>query len=86
MKETRIDYLFDGIALASAALSVEQIFQIILLVLGCISSLISICYSLYKWFKNAKKDGKITPEEVKEGVDIATTGVKEISDKIRKEK
>lgn len=86
MKEARIDYLFDGICLTTALMSVEQIFQIILLVLGCISSLVSIAYSLYKWLKKAKEDGKITKEEFKEGIDIATNGAKEINEQIKEAK
>ena len=33
---------------------------------------------LYNWYKKAKADGKITKDEVKEGVGIITEGFKEL--------
>lgn len=86
MKETRIDYILDGVVLTSAAASIEQTIQIVLLVLGCVSSAISIAYTIYKWWKKAKADGKITKEEIKEGVDLLQNEVENLDDKLKRRK
>lgn len=54
--------------------------------LAIISSIVIIGYRLWKWWKEAKKDGKIDKEEVKEGLNILIEGGKEIKDKIDKKK
>ena len=38
--------------------------------------------ALINWWKNAKKDGKITKDEIKDGVDIIVGGVEDIKDKL----
>lgn len=58
-------------------------FQIIELVMSILVSVIILAYRLWKWWKEAKKDGKITKEEIEEGVDIIADGVDEIKDKTK---
>lgn len=48
------------------ALSIEEIQQITLLVLGVISSIVSILYTIYKWYVKAKLDNKISLDELNE--------------------
>ena len=38
--------------------------RIVTLIVGLISGLFSIAFTLYKWYKAAKKDGKITVDEL----------------------
>ena len=58
-------------------------FQIIELVMSILVSVIILAYRIWKWWKEAKKDGKITKEEIEEGVDIIADGVDEIKDKTK---
>ena len=44
----------------------EQIFKIISLVLSIVISVIIIIDKIIQWYKDAKKDGKITKEELEE--------------------
>lgn len=68
---------------AGASLITPQlIVTIILGVLGIISTIVSLAYTLHKWYKEAKKDGKITEDELKQGIDLAVGGAVEIADKI----
>ena len=78
MKKFRIDYIFDGIALALAGVQVEELFKWVQLGLGIMATLLSIAFSLWQWWKKAKQDGKITEEEFKEGVEIIEHGSDEI--------
>ena len=48
------------------AIQTEHVFQIISLVLTCLATTLSILFTIWKWWKKAKADGKITDEEVDE--------------------
>lgn len=60
----------------------KEIFEIISLILSILISILIILSKLIQWFKNAKKDGKITDDEIKDGIDIMSNGIKSIRDKI----
>lgn len=80
MKKFRIDYILDGFAITLGAVQLNQVMQIIQLVLGIVATIISIMFSIWLWWKRASKDGKITKEEIKDGMDILNNGTKEIKD------
>lgn len=67
---------------AIALLQANETFQIIELALSIATSAVLIAYRLWKWYKAAKADGKITRDEVKEGLEIVIEGKDEIADKI----
>lgn len=52
-----------------ASIQPNEVFQLIELILACLSFLITISYTIYKWYKRAKADGKITQDEVDELID-----------------
>ena len=60
----------------------REIFEIISLSLSIFISILIILSKLIQWFKNANKDGKITADEVKDGIDIISDGIDSIRDKI----
>ena len=62
----------------------NPVFQTITLILSIITSIVLLAYRIWKWWKEAKKDGKITKEEIKDGIDIVASGVKDIVDKTKK--
>lgn len=55
--------IFGGVMTAMQANEVLQIIQAILTVFGL---LVTISYTIWKWYKKAKADGKITQDEVDE--------------------
>lgn len=60
-----------GTALESvlAVTQTNEILQTIQIILAIITFLVTIGYTVWKWYKNAKKDGKITKDEVEDLVD-----------------
>lgn len=72
-----IGTLMTSIGISSANEWLELV-SLILTILGAVMTLIVI--PIINWYRNAKKDGKITAEEIKEGIDIAKDGV----DKLKK--
>lgn len=61
----------------------REIFEIISLCLSILISILIIVSKLIQWFKNAKKDGKITSDEINDGIDIMSNGIESIRDKIK---
>ena len=84
--KTRIDYICEATASVGVVLQPDEILRIISLVLTCISVLISLCYTLYKWHKDASKDGKIDNKEIIEAINIAKDHIEVINNNIKKKK
>lgn len=72
-----------NVAGVMSAVSVDQIETIVLLVIGIVSASVSISYTLYKWYKEVMRDGKITFTEIKQGVDIVKDGVEKVENVIK---
>lgn len=60
-----------------ATIQTNEVFQIIEIILACVSFAVSIAYTIYKWYKNAKKDGKITKDEVEDLFDDVNKEIKD---------
>lgn len=59
----------------------EKIFAWIQLGLAILCSLVLLLYRIWKWYKEAKADGKITGDEIKQLVEENKDNVVEIVDK-----
>ena len=81
-KETIGGIIGTGLSATGTAIQTNEILQTISIVLTIIGTLITITMAIINWWRNAKKDGKITKEEIKDGVDIVVNGVNAIKDKI----
>ena len=58
------------------ALQTQEVLQIISLCITILGAIISmIILPLLTWYKNAKKDGKITEDEIKEGAETLKEGI-----------
>lgn len=68
------------------AIQTEQMLRIANLILAILTTLFIFITRFIEWYKKAKADGKITKEEIKEGVDIIKEGVEEINEHIEKNK
>lgn len=69
-----------AVAGTSTAIQPDVIFQYIQIVLTIIATLITIILAIRAWWKDAKKDGKITKDEIEEGISIINDGVENIKD------
>lgn len=65
------------------ATQTNQVLQTISLIITIVGGLISmVIIPILNWYIKAKKDGKITADEIKEGIDTAAKGGKEFADLI----
>ena len=76
-----ISYIANGLTYVVALSQTNEIFQIVELVFAILTSVILLLYRLWKWYNEAKKDGKITREEIQDGIDIIIDGVEDIKKK-----
>ena len=56
------------------------ILQFIVLCVGLITGVIGLINLFSQWWKKAKADGKLTKEEIEEGVDILNQGISTLND------
>ena len=95
-KDTIFGWVGTGITSILAATQTREVFQIIELIVAILVGLVTLAYTIYKWYKRATADGKITEEEVDELVEevkpvvngVRTNGnhLKKEIQKIKKEK
>lgn len=78
--------IFNAVQYVLAVLQTNEVFQIIEFVLSIIVSIVLLIYRIWKWWKDANKDGKITKEEIEDGINIVVGGVEEIKDKVKEDK
>lgn len=65
------------------ALQTEEVLRIVSLIITILGAIISmIVLPLITWYKNAKKDGKITQDEIKEGIDTLQEGLEGVKDSL----
>ena len=67
-----------GTALSATgtALQTNEVLQTISLIITILGGLLTlIVIPLYNWYKNAKKDGKITKEEIDDGIETLQEGI-----------
>ena len=69
-----------AVAGTSTALQPNEVWQYIQMGITIIAGIISIILGLRAWWKDAKKDGKIDKEEIKDGIDIIMGGGKSIKE------
>lgn len=62
----------------------NEVLQWIEFILGIITSVVLIAYRLWVWYNEAKEDGKITKEEMKDGLNILIEGKKDVENKLKK--
>lgn len=64
---------------------ITQILSLIATIIGLIITLVSgVIIPMWKWYRKAKADGKIDPEEVEEAVDIVKKGLDDVKNDVDK--
>lgn len=64
MKDLAIPYVSSLVNVILTSIQDNPVYQIVGLVLTILSLCVSILYTIFKWYNEAKKDGKITSEEL----------------------
>ena len=65
------------------AIQTNEVLQTISLVITIIGGILTfIVMPLWKWWKEAKKDGKIDKEEIEKGIDTLVDGVEKVQDSL----
>ena len=59
-------YSCDAVAVVGTATQTNEIMRWVSLALTIVATIISIGLSVWKWWKMAKKDGKITEDEIED--------------------
>lgn len=72
-----------SVSAVGTGLQPNEVLQTISIVLTIIGTLITIAMAIANWWKKAKKDGKITKDEIQEGVNIIKDGVEVLKDKTK---
>ena len=67
-----------------AGLQVDEMLRYVNLALAVLSALVAISFTVWKWWHEAKKDGKITPNEVNDVLDDVTDIIDETKESIGK--
>ena len=74
------------LGVVGTSMQVDDILKIISLIITILGGIITwIIIPLLNWYKNAKKDGKIDVDEIKDGINVLQDGIDKIKPKERKE-
>lgn len=85
-KDNVVGLLGSGISWLATFIQTNETLQIISIICAVLASLSTIIYNLIRSINNAKKDGKITAEEVEEIAKEANEGLKDLNQKLNGEK
>ena len=77
--------VYGGIAgtitsIVGTSMQTNELLQMISLILTIIGTIITIAMALLNWYKQAKKDGKIDSNEIKDAIDILDDGASKIKE------
>ena len=76
-----VGFTGSGISTVLTITQTNEVFQTVQLILSILAFLVTIAYTVWKWHKKAKQDGKITPEEVEELFDNLKNNINEEENK-----
>ena len=75
------------LGVVGTATQTNELLQTISLIITIIGAIISmIVVPLLSWYLKAKADGKVTPEELKEGAEVLKDGLEKTKEEIDKNK
>jgi len=83
--KNNLGYIFTTMNIILTTTQENPIYQIISLIITILGGIITILFTIYKWYKEANKDGKITKDEVDKLADDVGDEVKTLTDKVKKE-
>ena len=80
-----VSWPINAFTYALASIQANEVMQFIEFALAILTSIVLLSYRIYVWYREAKKDGKIDKEEIKQGIDIIASGVEDIK-KVKEKK
>lgn len=75
-----------SVSAVGTGMQTNELLQRISLILTIVGTLITIIMALVNWWKNAKKDGKITKDEINDAVNIIKDGADSVNEVVNKNK
>lgn len=84
--EVSLSAIGTGTSAVGTAMQPNQILQTISLIITIVGGIITTAIAIHVWWKNAKKDGKITKEELEEGAEILINGAKGVKQTLEDKK
>lgn len=69
ISESIIPWTGSALGTIFTAIQTNEVFQYISLGMTILSTLVALVYTIWKWYRKAKADGKITEDEIDELVD-----------------
>lgn len=82
MHEKPINYIASAVACITTALQSDEIFSYVSLALTILSIVVSLAFTIYRWYKVATDDGKIDKEEIDDLMKNINEGVNELNDAV----
>ena len=79
--------VFGSIAALETLVTVSQtneVFQTIQIIISALAGAVALAYTIWRWYRNAKKDGKITEDEIDDLFEQITKKEDSEDDKIQK--
>jgi len=83
-KVLKVDFIPWALSVLATAIQTDELLQIVSLVLTCLSTLVILLFTIYKWWIVAWKDKKLTIDEINDLVNKITSGIVDIQDVISK--
>lgn len=79
MQEKPINYIASAVACITTALQSNEIFSYVSLALTILSIVVSLAFTIYRWYKVATDDGKIDKEEIDDLMKNINEGVSKLN-------
>ena len=78
MNKDATGYVFNGIGAVFSAIQTNEVLSIVSWCITILATLLSIAFNIYRWYRKASEDGKITKEEVDELIDGVSKDIEEV--------
>ena len=79
MHEKPINYIASCVACITTALQSDKIFSYVSLTLTILSIVVSLAFTIYRWYKVATDDGKIDKDEIDDLMKNINEGINELN-------
>ena len=79
MKDHPINYIANCFGVIFSAIQSNEILSWVSWGLTLLATLVSLLFTLWKWWRKVKQDGKIDDGEIQEGLDIVNDHINQIN-------
>lgn len=85
MKHDFQSYICNGVGVIFSAIQTNEVLSWISWGMTIIATILSITFTIYKWWVKAHADGKITKDEIEELGDIVSDATDKLKDEVKKD-